>query len=170
MKKSLLLFLAATVALSGAASAEIHKWTDANGTVHYSDSAPEGVSGVTKVELQEPNVAKRSEMNIESRSSGDYHKKVTEPTLTVTSPEDGAVIRDNAGNVTISGSAGNTSHGTKVSLLLDGKEIASGNGGISKHVENLDRGTHVVTMQATLPGGQVYTSKPVTFTLQRYHK
>jgi glutaredoxin len=41
---TLLLFLAAHI---GTASAEIYKWTDANGNVHFSDRAPKSVSSET---------------------------------------------------------------------------------------------------------------------------
>ena len=44
---------AAAMLATTAGAATFYKWTDKDGNVHYSDAAPKGVTGVTRVEIDE---------------------------------------------------------------------------------------------------------------------
>lgn len=174
MKGSSLFFLLTAALFSGTAFGDIHQWTDANGTVHFSDTAPEGVSNVKKIDVRETNIAIQSEMNTNTggsgmRSSGGNYTAGS-PVLSVTSPSNGEVIRNNEGVVTVSGSATNVMPGSRVELLMDGNPIATGVNNLSATLTNVDRGDHTVVVRVTTSSGQTISSNPVTFTLQRYHK
>jgi hypothetical protein len=172
MKGSSLFFLLSVALFSGTAFSDIHQWTDANGTVHFSDTAPAGVSNAKKIDVRETNIAIQSEMNTGgsrvTSSGGQYN--IGTPVLAVTSPSDGEIIRSNEGAVTVSGTATNVMPGSKVDLLLDGKPVAEGANNLSASLTNVDRGTHTVEVRVTSNSGKVIKSRPVSFTLQRYHK
>ena len=174
MKGSSLIFLLTATLFSGTAFGDIHQWTDANGTVHFSDTAPDGVSNVKKIDVRETNIAIQSEMNTNTggsrmgSSSGNY--TAGSPVLAVTSPSDGDVIRNNEGTITVSGSASNVMPGSKVELLMDGSPVATGINNLSATLSNVDRGEHTVVVRVTTNSGQTINSAPVKFTLQRYHK
>ena len=156
--------------LSTAAFADIHKWTDKDGVVHYSDTIPQGMKPGAVKTMKDPEAqVVKSEMYT-AKPTNEYNKpKAPDPVLAVTSPGNNAFIRDNTGTVTISGTAKNVYGSREPELVMDGKVIAKGyNPTIT--LSNVDRGTHTVQMRATGANGKVYASKPVSFTLQRAHK
>ncbi len=169
MKNSIAILIM-TAFTSTVAFAGIHQWTDANGTVHFSDTPPVNQANVKEIEVREGNVAKGSEMHVNtSRSYSSRSSSDINPVLSVTSPTNNEIIRENAGNVVISGQAQNVPMGYKIELKLDGKTVATGGTNLSVRLENVDRGTHTVTMEAS-GNGKTFSSNPVSFTLQRFHK
>ena len=56
MKKRLLIVIALAVLAFNATAADIYKWVDANGEVHYSNTPPPDVKG-TKVKVEDPALA-----------------------------------------------------------------------------------------------------------------
>jgi len=160
------LLLAALLA-SQAVAAEVYRWVDEDGTVHFGDQPPPGAE---KVELPPPSTYTPPPLPpIQSRPQAPAEAPAYSA-LRILQPQDRATIRDNAGNFEVSFA---TEPGLKSQLghqyrvLLDGRPVARISAG-SYRFENLDRGEHRIQVQVVDPQGRVLIeSEPVTVYLHR---
>lgn len=131
-------------------SAEVYRWTDANGRTVFGDSPPEQTSAQA-VELPTLTVADSYDSGAKQDDSstvaaaedeaGDT-ESVEYQRFTVKSPQKDEAVRANNGNVLVKlelEPALQEGHG--VVVYLDGKQMASGTA-TTFSLENIDRGTH----------------------------
>ena len=151
-------------------SAEIYKWTDENGGVHFSDTPHPGAQVIklappqsykpanTGSKLTSPNSPQ--ELN-DAGSNQQYTAiKIVKPM-----PED--TIRDNSGmvNVVVEVSP-SLNPEDKIQVLLDGSPVGAPQTSTSLNLQGVDRGTHQVQAQVIGSDGKmIMTSAPVTFYL-----
>ena len=159
------------LSIAASASAAVYKWVQPDGTVTYSDRAPqENASPTDLPELQEiklpppppPSEASGPDTQAEQPLRREYTK------FEITEPADNSAFRDNAGQVTVKLNLEPAlQEGDTVAILLDGKEIGQGKSN-ALSLSNVDRGTHTLSaMVKNTQGGTVISANPVTFTLQR---
>jgi len=144
----------------------IYRSVGADGSIVFSDKPS---PGATKVEMQEAQT-----IEAPPPPSFVYERPQPEPgpaytRVEIVEPANDAQIRENTGNVTISVAVEpSLSGGDLVVLLMDGQEVAAGPQS-SFNLENVDRGTHVVSVAIrTADGRAVTSSPPVTFHMLRY--
>ena len=175
---TLVLTLAGSYAVAGT---RVYKTVDADGNVIFTDVPP--ANPTAPLEINEPNAFSSSNRVKNERIASERRRPVeideiddeeeTHPgyeSLSITSPETDAAIRENAGNVTISlrlSPALNNSEHT-LEVLLDDTVVASGSQS-DVQLNNIDRGTHTVSARVIdANGNELIAASPVTFHMLRY--
>lgn len=150
------------IIMNGSVAETVYKTVDENGNVIFTDKPSEEAEEVKIQELENtignPNPAKY-------RPSAPKSESFSYESFTVTSPENGAGIRSNNGNVSISLSlepALNPGH--KIIVLMDGKEIGTG---LSVSLQNVDRGTHSISAKVVDGNGKSLISTTSSFSILR---
>jgi len=135
------------------ASANIYRWTDAEGNTVFGDSPPEGVDA-RPVHVEPPTTvpAMRDAREILERGRGnDGETTSSQPyeRLRIARPGDDEPVRANDGNFTVSVEIApelRSERGHRLRLMLDGSAHS-----ISTSprfaLENIDRGTHRISVQ-----------------------
>jgi len=164
----------AVLALSVAAnaSAAVYKWVQPDGSVIYSDRAPDENAAPTELPaLQQikmpppppPSTDTTADNNQPQQTqNADYTK------LTIAEPAENSTFRNNAGQVNVKLELEPAlQEGDVIAILLDGKEIGQGKS-TALALNNVDRGSH--NLQAVVKNAQgntLISATPITFTLQR---
>ncbi|MCW8936137.1 MAG: DUF4124 domain-containing protein [Gammaproteobacteria bacterium] len=154
------------------AVAEMYKWVDKEGNISYSDQPPfkgaeeldaPSISSVPAADIPEKKPATSAEEKKDKSTSYTY--------LKIVSPENDATIRNNEGNFSVSivlKPALDTKHGHYLSLLMDGKTIQDKIFTTSVSLNNIDRGTHKISVAVKNKKGEVlHKSKGITVHLHR---
>ena len=148
--------------IQGAVAETVYKTVDENGNVIFTDKPSEEAETIKIQELENtignPNPAKYkpSPAKIEGFSYKSF---------TVTSPANGAGVRSNNGNVSISLSLEPAlNRGHKIIISLDGKQIGTG---LSASLQNVDRGTHSISAKVIDSEGKSLISTSSSFSLLR---
>jgi hypothetical protein len=143
----------------------VYKTVDEDGNIIFTDKPSEEAEEIEiqKLEtIENPNPPRYTPPKQAEEKLPQYKS------LTVTSPENGAGIRSNNGNVTISLSLEPAlSRGHKIIILMDGKEVGSGT---SVSLQNVDRGTHSINAKVVDANGETLISTSSTFSLLRVSK
>ncbi|MEM8844160.1 MAG: DUF4124 domain-containing protein [Pseudomonadota bacterium] len=160
------------VILSFSASAEMYKWVDAEGNITYSDrpqpGATETEEEVSEVSIPPVNTVPAVDTSVLNEPLADRSQTSVKNSIQVVSPQDDEAIRQNEGNVSISVAIESGLDQGVVAIYLDGNEVSRGQA-TSVALQNVDRGTHVITADLISPAGKVVASAdPVTFHLLRY--
>jgi hypothetical protein len=148
------------------ASAEIYKWVDQYGNVHFSDSEK---NGSQQVELPKANTytpPKRVEVPV----SPEGEEQATGYTdMAIVKPEQNETIRSNIGDVSIAINLTPALRpGDSVTLYMDGKELLKGESQTSFSLTGVERGSH--TLRATVIGSEgteLISSKSILFHLHK---
>jgi len=157
------------------ASAELYRWVDAQGNVHYSDTPQ---AGAEQVELKRTNVIK-SQRSATSRRSGssraadsadsaDSEDGTAEPfegyqSAIITSPTVDQTLWNIGGQLTVSVSTEpglQPDHG--LVIYLDGKAINDPVASTSLTIGDVYRGTHSVRAAIMSADGKVLINGPTT--------
>jgi hypothetical protein len=164
MKKwlSLLLCLILSPAL-----AEVYKWEDKDGGIHYSDRSPE--EGVEPIELPKgvyytptPLPETGAEEEEEQESEDRYLD------LSIDKPEMNETIYSNEGTVKVKFTlTPGPVEGDEFQVFLDGQKIGKRGSTTSVKLDNVDRGSHTVKVQVFSDGDAKATSQSVVFHLRR---
>ncbi|KPA92362.1 MULTISPECIES: DUF4124 domain-containing protein [Pseudomonas] len=170
-----LLYLLLTFALP--VSAQIYKYTDANGNTAYSSQPPDGMAAQTvelpplnSVETQKPGTPAPARP-VAAQPAAPQENAAPYNTLELTDIPTEEALRANNGTFTV---------GVKIEprlqrqhllrLLLDGAPYGQPSNVPRLQLVNVDRGEHTLGVQA-LEGEKVVQQSPaVTFTVQRVHK
>ncbi len=150
-------------------AAGVYKNVQPDGTIVYSDRPAEGAEEIKLPELQtytpapipESDTAGAARTEAGSESAG--YK-----TVAISSPENDATLRDNAGNVSVNLRIEpplKPNH--TVDIRMDGKSIGKGRGS-AVNLTNVDRGTH--TLEAVIvdeSGKEIGRTGSVVFHLNR---
>ena len=94
----------------------------------------------------------------------------SDPAVRIVAPEPETTIHDNNGNLSVQvalSQAPDTAAVDQLALLLDGNVVAKGRD-LSFELNNIDRGSHTLQVQAYAAGGKLLaTSPPVVFHMWR---
>lgn len=153
---------------------KIYRSKDETGAPSFSDQHS---AGAEEVELKEPTRYDGVKVNQEyarARKGRGKPQEVEAPklppyqTLSFLSPKDGEILRENAGNLSISASVSpSLLSGHAIQILMDGNPL-SGGGSIS--LENIDRGSHQLQVRIIQANNQKVFQEgaPISFTLLRH--
>lgn len=176
-----ILFMLALTLLSSASMAEIYKWVDKDGTMHFSDQPQPGASTVNLPEqaIKEPvsastmapassNTATPAP-NATAVASNAQPVKHEYTTLTIVEPGDQGTVRDNNGTVLI--------HvkvvplllpDDKFQVLLDGKPFGPTQTQTPLQISGVDRGEHKIAVEIQDKEGKVLrSSESITIHLHK---
>ncbi|WP_298440770.1 DUF4124 domain-containing protein [uncultured Ferrimonas sp.] len=139
------------------ASAEIYKWVDANGKVHYSDKPVSGAEAVVPKESSTVSLPARNHPPAPPRQD-----PIRQPyQIDFSAPSDNATVRNNSGQLALTiALEPELARQHKVQLLLDGKPVRTLGSGGSFALDNLDRGEHQLQAQVIDKNGKVLASSP----------
>ena len=145
-------------------AADVYRSVDENGNIIYTDKPTPDAEKIRIDEIQtidNPDV-----------KPFDYAPPKSDQTpfnysLSITSPEEGAAIRSNNGDISIIASLNpSLAIGHQLALYLDGSVAATG--GPKFDLTNVDRGTHSAEVAVQDRNGkEIQRSSPVSFTVLR---
>jgi len=153
-------FIILLLAFVAHASAEtVYKTVDEHGNVIYTDKPSQEAE---KIQIDELKTIKNpyADKYIYKPYTPKKEPEKKYDSLSITSPADDEAIRSNTGDVTITIAVKpGLGSDDQLQLLLDGKQVASGNGNRFA-LKNIDRGTHTVVVQVVDTDGKVIISSP----------
>jgi hypothetical protein len=155
--------------LSSSAIAEVYRWTDADGQIHYSDRPHEGAEEVSLPPAQtfSAPVVQRSRSTTEDAEADDASKYKK---LSITSPADGQADWDIPGDVAVNLSLSpKLQRGHTVLLFMDGDSVGSSSSGdLTFRLTGVLRGTHSLRAAVQDDSGKsLIQSSPVSFTVHK---
>ena len=155
------------------ASAEVYRWVDPTGQVHYSDQPTPGAS---PVELRGTSVYKAPKLPTSggtkpagASSDQTAQQQIKYTQIEVVSPADDETVRSNEGTVAVSVELRpGLAQGHKLRIFLDGTASADELPTTQITLQNVDRGTHSLAVAVVDPAGkELLRSASVTFHLLR---
>lgn len=154
IKNGMWLLLLATSVVT----AEVYKWTDDQGNVHYGDLPPGQVAaepmrlpGLSTYKNR-PVASAPAEPTEQPAAFAGYSK------LAIVQPEADGTVRDNAGNVTVAVElAPPLQEGHRMMVLLDGRVIGEPYPGTGAKLSGVNRGQHQLQVQIVDQQGKMLT-------------
>ncbi|WP_131781718.1 DUF4124 domain-containing protein [Legionella gresilensis] len=154
--------------------AEIYKWTDSQGVVHFSDEPHPGAETVVLPPTQSSNPPPSNvpttpstpvtgnKINKNSLIQPDY-------TATISQPKSDSTIRNNQGYVSVAIEVEpEIQQGVMLQLIFDNQPLGKPQVGKNFILNNVNRGAHTLAVQIIGADGEVLsTSDPITFYMQR---
>ncbi|RAI66322.1 DUF4124 domain-containing protein [Pseudomonas fluorescens] len=155
------------------ATAQIYKYTDANGATAYSNQPPDGVSAqpidlppLNSIERQPPDDAAPT-----AQATRNVQPHKTYEVLELTGLPTSEALRANDGTFTVTVLIKPRLQGPQLlRLLLDGQPYGQPGNVPTLQLVNIDRGEHRLAVQVIDGENVVQQSPAVTFTVQRVHK
>ena len=147
--------------------AQVYKWTDKDGNVHYSDTPQKTTD--KPLDLPESMIYKappKPRINLDKPKKKEPYKAYK--TFKIASPQNDGTVRSAPGNMTVSlqVSPGLRS-GHEVVVMIDGKQVGKGKS-TSVSVANVDRGTHSLSAKIVDGSGKtVASASAITFHMKR---
>ncbi len=148
--------------------AQVFKWTDSSGVVHFSDKPHEGA-----VQVELPNVQPSSlpppNPTGEAPGAPLATPEATTYTVTISQPEDQATIRNNQGYVpVIVELEPKMATENKLQMIYDGSPLGEPQVAPVFALRDIPRGSHTIAVQLLNSAGEVIsTSDSITFYLHR---
>lgn len=166
-------FLCLAVFAGSLVHAEIYKWTDSSGSVHYSDTPQPGAQrmelpGIQSFSPPDPG-AQTQDPASDSQTLGDINAVKGYKTLTIVQPADQATIRNNQGYVLVNVDIDPAlKTGDSLQIVFDGNPFGKPQTNQSFAFSNVDRGTHSIAAQVLDKNGHmILTSQAIQFFMQR---
>lgn len=160
-----LLLILATPAL-----AQIYKYTDDKGNTVFTNQPPKGV------ELDEVKLPPANTVNIRTPAAPaplpneQQGERQAYRSLMIGGIPDEAALRANNGSFVVSAQLEPAlQQGHRVRFLLDGIPQADAGTATALQLNNIDRGTHLLTVEVLSSNGQVIQRAEEEFTVQRVH-
>jgi len=163
------------VVFTSSAFAEMYKWVDKDGNISYSDQPP--FKGAQKLDAPAITTVPATDIPekqpaVSAEASKSKNKDTTSYSyLKIISPENDATIRNNEGNFSVSITlkpALDTKHGHYLSVFMDGKVVQDKIYASSVSLNNIDRGTHNISVAVKNKKGKILRkSKAITVHLHR---
>ncbi|BBM65970.1 hypothetical protein VYA_01010 [Vibrio alfacsensis] len=157
---------------------EIFTWLDEKGIRHFSDTPQKGADVVILPNLKantptslplEPPVLEPSALKSTILEPPAFESSSFKPlSLTILNPQHDMTIRSNQGIIMVQLKSnrplGSAEH---VQLLLDGKPYGAPQRNLDWRLNNIDRGTHTLTVQTIRNGKLIASASPITVHLHR---
>ncbi|WP_372881773.1 DUF4124 domain-containing protein [Psychromonas sp.] len=180
MKKTLL-SLAALIflfsSINTSAESKIYHWIDADGKIHYADTATPGTEeihldngNVVNINSNAPDTATEAAALEETASVAEaLQESLVKYRATITSPADDSPLRSNDGTINIQVQTVPEKKAThKLQLVLDGRPLGSPQISSTIRASNIERGTHQIQVQLLDEQGNIVAlTQVVTIHLQR---
>jgi len=167
MKKYCLAFCFIVVACSlHADPAQIYKWTDSSGNVHFSDKPHEGAEQIELPKVQTYSSPKATPPAAPSDEVVNEEGGVYE-SLTIVQPEEQATIRNPQGYLSIVLDVKPTLRkGDKLQIIFDGIPLGMPQEATTFALQNIKRGSHTIVAQVVDNQGTVLnTSQQVNINM-----
>lgn len=167
-KKTLLVSLMMVICAS---NAQIYKWTDSQGVIHFSDNPHSGAETVKTLEVQtysspEPALSAQADKSdtIKKKSQPAHYKEIA-----ITQPQNEQTIRNNQGALSVIATLSpELFPGNQTQLLLDGHPVGNPQKQLSFEVSGIDRGSHTLQVQVIdNQGKSIIVSERITVFMQR---
>lgn len=158
------------MALVGISHAQIFKWTDSQGVVHFSDNPHSGAQKVVvpKAQSFSPPVSQTPVTNEEpKKKSVPGDAKYTK--ITIMQPQNEATIRNNQGYVVVAVELEPALvDGDMLQMLFDGAPMGEPQPNTLFQLNGIYRGKHTLAVQVLNAAGEVLlTSDPITIFMHR---
>lgn len=160
--------IALILLMSTTVHAEVYKWVDAEGVVHFTD---EPVSGAEKVEVRPMQVISLPKPGRHVAPANKTREPVAHyQSLSITSPKNDEAVRANNGVVTINAALSpSLRSGDRLQVTVDGN--THNIDGLSMTLSNLARGGHSVSASVVDANGDtLISSKTINFFVLRVTK
>lgn len=152
--------------------ADIYKWTDNNGNVHFSDQPRDGAK---KIEIPDAQTYEQKKETSAQQHSLDQQNEETKSdksqyqSIAILKPQKEDTVRDNEGIVEVLINVEPTlKEGDQLVVLLDGKPIGEPQTALNFNLKDIDRGAHTLDVQVVDANMQVIiASEQVTFYMHR---
>ena len=154
------------------AAQTVHRWIDEQGNVHFSDQ-PSEQHDSEEIKVTPPTPSSTPVTQATAAVSDDTAKandeRPTGPLLTIESPTNGEIIRENSGLVIIKANLKPIPvNPFKMNVILDGELKGAAENSLDVKMENVDRGMHQLELQIVDQNGKLLASSiKTTFYLFR---
>jgi hypothetical protein len=158
------------IASCAATAAEVFRWTDDNGVVHFADRPQEGAEKITVQEAQTFSAPAPQRRKRDSGATADEQDDFSYKAVNIVSPGSDEVIVNTGGAVKITvNTQPKLNRGHTQMIYLDGQVVASLTGNQSSaELTGVNRGEHTLKTEVRNSGGDVVgTGSVVTFTVQQ---
>jgi hypothetical protein len=146
-------------------AADVYRSVDENGNIIFTDKPTPDAEKIRIDEIQTIDAVDAKPLKSTPKKSEESKFNYG---ISISSPEDGATLRSNNGDITVSAvvKPARLAPGHRLALYLDGNVAATG--GPQFDLTNIDRGTHsaIVAVQGK-DGKDIQRSSPVSFTVLR---
>lgn len=166
------IYVAVVALCASLAHAEVYKWVDEQGEIHFGDQPPSRESA-EKVKLPKAQVYRPRPVPADEEGEASPEEQ-TAPfegyeTVAILQPSNGGTVRSNEQKVTVFISLKpDLQPGHKVSLLLDGSVIGAGAVNAPLDLTGVARGSHTLQVRVAGETGQILIeSATVSFTLRQ---
>jgi hypothetical protein len=145
--------------------ADVYRWVDEQGTVHFSDSPH---LGATPINLPDIQLYHQTHV-LTQRKDKAPPRKHAKQRIKIIQPKNQATIRNNQGHVSVSIEIEpKLNEGDKIQVVLDGKPIGESQSKTQFSLKNINRGTHTISATLVDANGQLVAStRTVTIYLHR---
>ncbi|MGR5133285.1 DUF4124 domain-containing protein [Vibrio alfacsensis] len=182
MKVQLLpsLYAISSLLVTSASLAKVaYTWVDKEGVVHFSDTPNQGAKAISLPNLESTSPAPRVEstksLTPQAKTTpvpqADDKPKADKPlalSLAMLIPQHDETIRSNQGIINIQLEANRKlGIGEQLQLFLDGKPYGAPQRRLTWQLNNIDRGTHTLAVQAKRSGKLIASTSPITVHLHR---
>lgn len=153
-----------------ATQAQIYKWTDSQGIVHFSDTPHPGAETLNNLNLQSySSPAPSTTSTIPAIEEEQKPKKPIYTKIAIVQPEDQATIRNNQGYVVVTVQVEpKLFPGHGVQIVFDGKPQGMPQDSLTFQLNGIYRGSHTIAAQIVDAEGQVVKTSPrVVIYMQR---
>ncbi|MBR9788048.1 MAG: DUF4124 domain-containing protein [Vibrionaceae bacterium] len=157
-----------------------YTWVDKDGVIHFSDTPCQGAKAIALPNLEAsapaPEVESTESLAPQVNKTSDEAQEVpkTQPEkpqplqLTMLSPKHDETLRSNRGRITIQLETNRKlGIGEQLQLLLDGNPYEAPQTLLSWQLNDIDRGTHTLSVHAKRSGKLIASSSPITVHLHR---
>ena len=167
LKQLMVVFLSL---LTCVANAQVYKWTDSQGVVHFSDTPHFGAETLDNIQTQNystPPPVQSTLPVINKELNANTQKLYTK--LAIIQPEDQATIRNNQGYALVTVEVQpKLFSGNKLQVVFDGKPQGAPQETLIFQLNGIYRGSHNVAVQIVDAAGEVIKTSPkVVFFMQR---
>lgn len=156
--------------MMGALQAQIYKWTDSDGNVHFSDQPHQGAEQVDLPPSQTFSAPNQGGNNTNVPAvppTGDTERGYK--VLKISQPQDQATIRNNQGYVPVIATISpELKSGDMLQILYDGEPLGDPKPTTVFALNDVKRGSHTIAVQVLDEEGNVLTtSEPITIFMHR---
>ena len=153
------------------ALAEVYKRVNPDGSVEFTDVPDKKGEKPIAIEPSSSYSPPKQPLTLPTPKGPDKKAFAGYESVNITQPADGAIIRDNTGNLTVSvTSSPALQDGDSYVLLMDGSKVGEGRTGTFK-LSNIPRGSHTLWVQIQDgEGNSLIQPRAVTFDLKRFSK
>lgn len=153
------------------AFADIYKWVDSRGVVHFSDTPHSGATKIELPEAQSYSPPAQSEAPLEHLSPNSEHpsNEHAYSKIQITQPDNEATIRNNQGSIAVTVQVEpDLFSEDKLQLIFDGSPLGEPQTNTLFQLSGIYRGAHTLGVQIVDASGSVLdTSDPITIYMFR---